>query len=165
MLVWFFCLKASNKFKSFQYLNYLLSFLLSNLLGGMLFMFLSKQFYQSAVCVVDKETTTIVMRANTEIECWTKGGEQLTYALRGMFGMSVFVPLAVLAFGSYQVFFPAVNLDVVGCVPCAQFSLSGSVSGRLARWQRRAASAGDQVQRVLDLVGVVHHAIAAADCD
>ncbi|TMW67750.1 hypothetical protein Poli38472_007422 [Pythium oligandrum] len=29
-----------------------------------------------------------------------------------MFGMSVFVPLAVLAYGSYQVFFPEVNLDV-----------------------------------------------------
>lgn len=51
-----------------------------------------------------------VLRVNGDIPCWE--GEQLTYALQGMIGMSLFVPLAVLSFGSYQVFFPELKLDV-----------------------------------------------------
>ncbi|KAJ0409401.1 hypothetical protein P43SY_002291 [Pythium insidiosum] len=105
---WFFCLKASNKFKSLQWLNYFLTFLLPNLLGGMLFMFLSKQFYLSAACY--RNGDDVVLRANEAIHCWTP--EHRRYALQGMFGMSIFVPVAVLAYGSYQVFFPEVNLDV-----------------------------------------------------
>ncbi|GLE08736.1 hypothetical protein PINS_up020137 [Pythium insidiosum] len=75
----------------------------------MLFMFLSKQFYLSAACYRndDKE---VVLRANEAIRCWSS--EHRRYALQGMFGMSIFVPVAVLAYGSYQVFFPEVNLDV-----------------------------------------------------
>lgn len=135
LVLWCFCLKASNKFKSFQWLNYVLTFLLPNLLGGMLFMvrpleqqcdqlcaregatatnvvcmqFLSKQFYLSTACSLDSSGET-VMIANPAIRCWRD--THLTYALRGMFGMSLFVPLAVLAFGSYQVFFPELKLDV-----------------------------------------------------
>lgn len=38
LLLWCFCLKAFNKFKSFQWLNYLLTFLLPNALGDLLLM-------------------------------------------------------------------------------------------------------------------------------
>ncbi|KAF1315734.1 hypothetical protein FI667_g15840, partial [Globisporangium splendens] len=109
LLLWYFCLKASNKFKSIQWLNYFLTFLLPNFLGGLMFMFLSKQFYLSTACVLNAKGET-VLSSNDAILCWRD--VHLTYALHGMFGMSVFVPIAVLAFGSYQVFFPELKLDV-----------------------------------------------------
>ncbi|DAZ98992.1 TPA: hypothetical protein N0F65_011247, partial [Lagenidium giganteum] len=111
LLVWFFCLKASNKFKSIQLFNYVLTFLLPNFLGGPLFMFLSKQFYLTTACsALPDSPGEFVLWANANVTCWQN--EHLTYALRGMFGMSTFIPLAVLAYGSYQVFFPEMNVDV-----------------------------------------------------
>ncbi|KAJ0401646.1 hypothetical protein ATCC90586_008956 [Pythium insidiosum] len=68
----------------------------------------NKQFYLSAACY--RNGDDVVLRANEAIHCWTP--EHRRYALQGMFGMSIFVPVAVLAYGSYQVFFPEVNLDV-----------------------------------------------------
>ncbi|DAZ92586.1 TPA: hypothetical protein N0F65_012816, partial [Lagenidium giganteum] len=110
-LVWFFCLKASNKFKSVQIINYVLTFLLPNFLGGPLFMFLSKQFYLTTACRASPDTPgEFVLWANANVTCWQ--GEHLSYALRGLFGMGTFIPLAVLAYGSYQVFFPEMNVDV-----------------------------------------------------
>lgn len=71
--------------------------------------FLSKQFYQSTTFGLNNHGETVLL-ANDEIRCWQDA--YLPYALQGMFRMSVFVPLAVLAFGSYQVFFPELKLDV-----------------------------------------------------
>lgn len=71
--------------------------------------FLSKQFYQSTACSLNNHDETVLL-ANDEIHCWQDA--HLPSALRGMFGMNVFALLAVLALGSYQVFFPELKLDV-----------------------------------------------------
>ncbi|EQC31686.1 hypothetical protein SDRG_10849 [Saprolegnia diclina VS20] len=112
LVLWFFSLKAANKFKGMNWLNYVVTFLLPSLLSSVLFMFLVEQYIYAMACykLSTPDTTTYVLWSNPAIVCWTPTHWQ--YAMVGMFGMGLFIPLAVLSHGSHQLAFPQLDLDI-----------------------------------------------------
>ncbi|OQR95607.1 hypothetical protein THRCLA_07722 [Thraustotheca clavata] len=113
LIMWLVTLKAANKFKSMNWLNYFITFLLPSTLSSILFMFLSEQYIYSVACFrvnAPTNTTMYVLWSNNAIECWTP--LHWRYAIVGMLGMSLFIPLAVLSYGSHQLAFPQLDLDI-----------------------------------------------------
>ncbi|KDO27658.1 hypothetical protein SPRG_20322 [Saprolegnia parasitica CBS 223.65] len=112
LVLWFFSLKAANKFKGMNWLNYVVTFLLPSALSSVLFMFLVEQYIYAMACykLSTPDTTTYVLWSNPAIVCWTPTHWQ--YAMVGMCGMGLFIPLAILSHGSHQLAFPQLDLDI-----------------------------------------------------
>ncbi|KDO18765.1 hypothetical protein SPRG_15928 [Saprolegnia parasitica CBS 223.65] len=95
-----------------NWLNYIVTFLLPSALSSVLFMFLVEQYIYAMACykLSTADTTTYVLWSNPAILCWTPTHWQ--YAMVGMCGMGLFIPLAVLSHGSHQLAFPQLDLDI-----------------------------------------------------
>ncbi|DAZ98267.1 TPA: hypothetical protein N0F65_008952 [Lagenidium giganteum] len=111
LVLWWFVLKASNKFRGIPFVNNIVTFVLPNLLSGPLLMSLAKQFYAEMACGESGVPGQYLLRADLRMVCWKR--EHLYIAFPSLIGMSSFVPIATLAFGSSQVFFPQLNVDLL----------------------------------------------------
>ncbi|DAZ96568.1 TPA: hypothetical protein N0F65_011792 [Lagenidium giganteum] len=123
LLVWFILLKCANKFQKNGFLNRLLTKDLPSILNGMLYMGMISIFFSFLACVdcqgrnsalfdrcVENPKQVPFLLNHQLIECWSR--EHMLYALLGLWGITFFLPIGLLAQGMSQVLFQQEILDV-----------------------------------------------------
>ncbi|GMF64716.1 unnamed protein product [Phytophthora lilii] len=124
LLSWFLLLKCANKFQDTSVLLHrVLTKDLPALVHGFLYMSTISVFFSYLACVdcsgehgsnftkckSDPESPPFLI-AHQSIECWTSGHQR--YALLGLWGITFFLPIGLLAHGMSQVLFQRETLDI-----------------------------------------------------